>query len=275
MKTTPRNSYHSFQLTTPYDKRQLHLSDLTSGSGYQRKVRMRDVKTIVDTFDPKLFDEIIVSFRDGRYNVVDGQHRITALRIMNGGADCSIACKVKSGLTYEQEAELYGRLDACKKKLNVADKTRAKAESGTDSTINGIKDILADYCIEWVFKSIGGHVGTNKINATRTLLNAYSLLGHIGFSQAIRLIKETWNGDSDSLNMYIISGMALFVKTYGGEINEKLFVEKLSKVAPMEIVKDGRSDTSTKDFSLKYARAIRNRYNHKSSKSALAYKFNG
>ena len=75
--------------------------------------------------------------------------------------------------------------------------------------------------------------------------------------------------------MYIISGMALFVKTYGNEINEEYFVKKLSGVAPNEIISAGKTDISTREMGLKYARVIWNKYNWKSRINLLDYKFKG
>jgi hypothetical protein len=275
MKNSRKVPCSSYQFTTPYEKRQMPTSVLYSGQDYQRKVRMGAVKKIVDEFDPKLLDEVVVSFRDNRYNVVDGQHRITALKIMNGGSDCMISCKVISGLTYEQEAALYERLDASKKRLNVSDSTRAKVEAGNDQSLLNIKQALEMNGITWSFSSLGGGGGTNKISATRALLNAYSLLGYMSFSQMIRMIKETWNGKEESLNMYMVSGMSLFVKTYADDIDEKYFVKKLSNVNPKEIIAEGKTDISTREMALKYARVIWSKYNYKSSKNALGYKFKG
>lgn len=261
--------------TTPYEKKQLSTGILFSGQPYQRKVRPARVKQIMDEFDPKLLDEVIVSYRSGNYNVVDGQHRIAALKAMNGGADVMITCKVLTGLTYEQEADLYERLDASKKKLNIVDSTRAKSEAQNDPDVKNIQKVLSANGISWVFSHSGSSGGKNRISSTRTLLLTYKALGLDGFAQMIRLIKTTWGGAEDSLNMYIISGMGLFVKIYGEELQEDLFVKKLSKVPPREIVIEGKADISTREMALKYARVIWNKYNRKAVKNMLPYKFQG
>ena len=89
----------------------------------------------------------------------------------------------------------------------------------------------------------------------------------------IRLIKTTWGGEAKSLNSYILSGMSLFVKTYGQELQEDVFVKKLSRVSPSEIITEGKSDISTREMALKYARVIRNKYNYKARENTLPYKF--
>ncbi|WP_099205626.1 DUF6551 family protein [Scatolibacter rhodanostii] len=261
--------------TMPYERKQLPTGILFSGQPYQRKVKTARVKQIIDEFDPKLLDEVIVSFRDGRYNVVDGQHRIAALKLMNGGTDIMVNCKIANGLTYEQEADLYERLDASKKKLNLADKTRAKSEARNDPDILEIHRILSSYGIRWSFAAAGNGSANNKIISARAVINAYKLLGGTGFERMVKLLKQTWKGDKDSLNAYILSGVALFVKTYESDFKDSIFVKKLSRVQPQEIVSLGRTDISTRDAALKFARVIRNKYNGQSKENTLSYKFNG
>lgn len=276
MKNSSRvPKYHpSFNFSTPYREKQLPVSQLFSGQPYQRKVNPHAVQKIVDEFDPKLLDEVIVSFRAGRYNVVDGQHRISALKILNGGADFMVNCKVITGLTYEQEASLYKHLDASKKRLSIADSTRAAVEANDDPTVNAIKKILSRYGLKWALTTVAQHSGKNKIASARTLLNLYRGLELWQFDKTIRLIKQTWDGNENSLNMYILSGVALFVKTYGNEIEEVAFVRRLKKVDPAKIVSAGKSDISTNVTALKYAKVILRKYNFK-VKNPLEYRFKG
>ena len=99
---TPEVKYNN-----PGVSRDLSTSKLTSGLPYQRSVVTEDVDRLIAKWDDKLLTPIVVSFRDGNFNVVDGQHRIAAMRKMAGGGDVIVPCIIYTGLTYEQEAELY------------------------------------------------------------------------------------------------------------------------------------------------------------------------
>lgn len=77
----------------------------------------------------------------------------------------------------------------------------------------------------------------------------------------LRLLGETWHGVPRSLNSYILSGMALFLKTYETEVKDRLFVLRLSAVDPEEIIRRGKVDFSTSRASLRYARVILEKYN--------------
>ena len=101
--------------TPEYDNpgvlRSLPTSRLTSGLAYQRPVNERVVNRLIRDWDEQLLEPLIVSFRDGRFHLVDGQHRVIALRRKNDGRDVMVLCRVYSGLTYEQEAELCFKLE--------------------------------------------------------------------------------------------------------------------------------------------------------------------
>lgn len=234
---------------TPYTDKQLSTSVLTSGQGYQRPVRQKNVQRIIDEFNPMLLDPIIVNFRGGKYYVIDGQHRIVAIKRMNNGGDCMVQCKVLNGLSYEEEAMLYHKLDAGKKRLR-----------------------LAGFC--WNFDKAGSG-SANNVNAVRAVLNAHKLLGYEQFYRMLRLIRKTWDGKPSSLSSYIISGAALFIHTYEKDMDDKLFVRQLAKCQPEEIVSRGKTDGSTRNQALKYAKVILDRYNYTLCKGRLPYKFEG
>lgn len=72
----------------------------------QQQLRISHARSIASGFDPEKFGMPIVSHRDGKYFVMDGQHRVEALRIM-GWDDQAIQCWVYEGLTEAQEAEHF------------------------------------------------------------------------------------------------------------------------------------------------------------------------
>ena len=94
------------EYNNPGVERSIHTDRLTSGLPYQRPVNPKEVERLIREWDERLLDPITVSFRDGKFYVVDGQHRISAMREMNGGRGIMVNCKVYNGLTYEQEADL-------------------------------------------------------------------------------------------------------------------------------------------------------------------------
>ncbi len=52
------------------------------------------VDRLIREWDDRLLTPLTVSFRDGRFNVVDGQHRVAAMRKMNSGENVLVPCLV-------------------------------------------------------------------------------------------------------------------------------------------------------------------------------------
>lgn len=253
--------------------REIHTDHLTSGLPYQRPVNPREVDRLIREWDERLLEPVIVSFRDGKFNVVDGQHRISAMRRMNGGGGIMVNCKVYGGLTYEQEAALCYKLDKAKKRLSLSQATNALAESGEDAEVTEIRQLVENCGFVWALGKSRGKTG--EIVTTRALVNAYRLLGGAAFARMMNLLWDAWEGDPRSLTASILSGMALFVKTYETEMSDRTFATKLSQVDPDEINRRGRADFSTNSVALRYARVILEKYNGQRGGKKLPYRFKG
>lgn len=254
----------------PGVERMMHTSRLTSGLPYQRPVNPKEVDRLIREWDECLLDPIIVSFRDGKFYVVDGQHRIVAMRQMNGGKEVMVNCKVYDGLTYKQEADLCYKLDKAKKRLSLSQSTNALAESGADAEIAEVKRIMESCGFVWALNKCAGKTG--EIVATRSVIDAYRLLGGASFTRMCSLLWNTWQGNIRSLSAAVISGMALFVKTYDTELDDRTFVKRLSGTDPYEIVRRGKADFSTSKAALRYARIILEKYNAPRGGKKLPYR---
>lgn len=242
-----------------WEEKILSTADLYSGQPYQRPVKDRVVDKLVREWDPRLLTPLVVSYRDDRYYLVDGQHRVCGGKKKNSGKDVDMLCQVYYGLTYEQEAELYYKLDQAKGHLRLSHATKALLESGSNAEITEIKRLLEDAGFVWVLDKPTKE--PFEIEATRTIINAYRLLGGATFSRMLILIAKTWHGTPSSLKASILSGMALFLKTYETELRDDTFIQRLSAVDPDEIIRRGKVDFSTNKAALRFARVIWDKYN--------------
>lgn len=251
--------------SSQYEFLKLNTTQLQSNQGYQRPVDPNHVREIIDNFDPLYLDEILVSFRDESYYVIDGQNRIAAFKHMNGGRNCLVNCKVFRGLTYEQEADMFCHLDSIKKKLRYCEAIRARAEAKNDPVIVGINDILSAHGIKWSYRGAGGNT-KNTLNASKVLVDSYEELGPHMFELVIRLLVRTWKGHRDSMAAAFIKGLSLFVKVYVNDAKEDIFVKKLSIITPAEVKSLARAEISAPKDDVKYARVFLNRYNYRAGK---------
>lgn len=261
-----------FYINPGVDKN-IYTSQLTSGLPYQRPVDEKEVARLIKEWDERLFDPLSVSFRDGKFNVVDGQHRVAALRRMNEGTDVLVACKVYSGMNYKQEADFCYKLDKAKKRLSLSQSTNALAESGTDAEISTVKMLVEQCGFTWALNRKTGRTG--EITATRAILNAYRLLGGATFTRMLELLRATWNGSHQSVTAFVLSGMALFMKTYDTEMDDGLFMKRLSLVDPDEIIRRGKADISTSKTAIRCARVLLEKYNGQRGGRRLPYRFKG
>ena len=177
-------------------------------------------------------------------------------------------CKVHTGMTYQDEAEMCWKLDQAKQRMDMAQSVNALSESGTNAEITDIRQILEREGFRWALSRKTGR--EYEIASTRAVINAYRLLGGAAFARMLRLMAETWRGTPRSLNSYIISGMALFLKTYEKELDDYEVIRRLAAIDPAVIIQMARVDTPP----LRYARLIRTKYNEWPSGEKLPYRFN-
>ncbi len=188
------------------------------------------------------------------------------MRQMAGGGDVIVPCMIYTGMTYEQEAELYAKLDKGKRPLTPRQHTKALVESGSDARIMEIKCLVEDVGFVW---ALGEPTGEPfEIAPIRALINAHQLLGGEAFARMLSLLAGAWQGAPNSLKASMLSGMALFVKTYEAELSDRAFIRRMSIVGPEEIIRLGRIET---DIALRFARIIRDKYNGEGTE--LPYRF--
>ena len=168
--------------------------------------------------------------------MIDGQHRVAALRILFQDKDTLVPCIVHTGLTKKDEAALFYKLDRSRRKLSYAQSIRALLKSGESAEINDIQALLDGQGFQWVLD--GKSMGNYKIRSTRAVVSAYRMTGHETFPRMLALLSETWDGDPASLTAMMLTGTARFLKSYELEINDHYFVSRLKDVKPETIVKD-------------------------------------
>ena len=147
------------------------------------------------------------------------------------------------------------------------------AESGADAEITEVKRLVENCGFIWALGK--SHGKTGEIVSTRALVNAYRLLGGASFTRMLQLLWDTWKGDPRSLTAALLAGMALFVKTYDTELNDRTFISRLSQADPDEINRRGRADFSTSNNALRFARVILEKYNGQRGGRKLPYCFRG
>lgn len=234
----------------------LPVKDLRLGN-YQRKPDMMKIKKMASEFDKTLLGTITVSKRDEQYYVIDGQHRVILAKTLGVKG---LMALVYEGLTYEEEAEYFNRLNNAngeQKRLRKTDIFRACVEA-KEATALDIKSI-----IESTGFRISEASANNTISAIGTIEKIYKKYGGQGLKDTLQLSKRTWNGERYSLNNMVLEGIAEFLNIYTAQPNfsADTFVNQLSKVDPLKILREAKGDNTTNSSNIKMMNTLFKYYN--------------
>lgn len=143
---------------------------------YQREVNEKHVNKLFITWDGDKCDFLLVSFRDNRFKILDGQHRYLAAKYRGIK---NLPCIILTGLTREQEARIFSRQNENVKKLTIYDVFKANIANGDIS----IPEVKIDMEINEVCKKYGIKVCNNNryikkntlrsLSATRKIVKSY------------------------------------------------------------------------------------------------------
>ena len=208
-------------INPPYQLMVIHSSKLIYPREiYQRGVERKRVELIARDFNEYIVNEPKVSFRNGRYYVMDGQHTIEGCILLNGGEDRPILCKVYTGLTMEQEALLFAEQNGHAAPLSAGIKLRAKVVGG-DAPSKAFVAATNRAGLSLNYDSM--QLSDYRIGCVGTALKLYDQLGEEIYCEALRHIVEAWEGRPDSFRAAVLRGVMYFVQVYKAEELEQLF----------------------------------------------------
>lgn len=205
-------------------------------AGYNRGINRAHVNRIKRDFHEDMVQPAIVSYRDGKYWIVDHQHQTQAIYEMNNcDPNTMVYCDVRTGLTYEQEADLYYRLNTGSKILTFADKLKGLIEA-KDPTALRFRDTV-ELC---------GYVTDGRsANAIRALSTAWKIFnkpdGEKELQRILEITYACWPENPMGAHTHMLNGLALLLRNHSDEFNQERFVKKLSMIDPREIVRKSKT----------------------------------
>jgi len=186
----------------------------------QRDMRNAKVNEIAGDFDPDRLGTIVVSYRDGKFYVVDGQHRVEAMRCIGWG-DQQVEAWVHEGLTEQQEAKLFLHLNN-QLTVNALDKFKIAVTAG-DTEAAAIAEVL---------EPLGLRITTGKapgtITSVGTVKRIHAKYGPEVLGRALAITKCAF-GD-EGLTSVVIEGIALLVARYADVLDDNRAIAKLQKI---------------------------------------------
>ena len=142
---------------------------------YQREVDKTNINHLFTDWDNNRCNFIIVSFRNDKFYIIDGQHRYHAAKLKGIK---ELPCIILTGLTRKEEARIFSRQNENVKKLTIYDVFKANIINGDTS----IPEIKIDMEINEVCKK-------HNIKITRTYINKKNERNMKSLSAAREIVK--------------------------------------------------------------------------------------
>lgn len=209
-------------------------SALFADPAYQRPLDQLRVQRMANNYDVALVGILEVAARaDGKYAILDGQHRWACVRDVTFGTtgeNPHIPCRVHTGLTVAEEAELYHRLNTTRKQLTGWDRWWARRGAG-DPDVLAIEKVAGEHGY-----SIGSNVGPNILRATRACENVVALGGLGLLGEVLSTIRTAYGDDQASLDAAIIYGLGHILHVYTrDELDLPRLIEALTSIVPRQL----------------------------------------
>lgn len=208
------------------------VGDLHLDAPYQRRLDRERAVEIAENFDPDKFTVIIISRRkDGTLWVLDGQHRVTALRHM-GWDDQEVIAEIREDLSYEAEAALHVELNRNRKRPTALAEYNALLEAKEPMYV-AIDKRMRDRGL-----TITHERGDGCVQAIGAVVAIYQRGGGEMLERTLDLIVQAWGTASDGFASDILKGLAQALALLPN-LDDARLVRALSRYRPAEYVRKG------------------------------------
>lgn len=205
---------------------------------YQRPLDQARAEKMAADFQLPLLGIIEAAKRpDGRYAILDGQHRWAAYRSHHFTATPSappphLACRIHESLTPVEEAALYHRLNTTRRQLTGWDRWVARRASG-ERLVQNIEEVVSrsGYRIDMREKA-------GVIRATRACENVVNLGGLDLLGNTLAVIRGAWDDDQTGLDASLIAAIGHILHHYepGREVDVSRLVHALQSTMPRSLL---------------------------------------
>lgn len=189
----------------------------------QREFRPSHAEQYAADFDFEGFGFPVVNRRDGHYYIVDGQHRVAALRLTGFGPEQQIQCECYEGLTEDEEAELFLKRSN-QRAIRPFDKFRIAITAGREVECDIERTVMAQG-----LKVASGEQDGN-IGAVTALRKVYDLGGAVVLGRALRILRDAYAAHPSALRGQLIEGLGFVCQRYNGALNDEVAKERLAKI---------------------------------------------
>ncbi len=238
----------------------LRADDLVIDPSYQRDLDALKVNRIAKSFDWDSFSVLLVTRRaDGKHMVLDGQHRVAAVRALGMG-HVLLPCYLYKGISYQREAKIFAGTNGNRSGIPVIKAFNALLIAGDAEAVDIARIVRsAGYDIARSLTIIAG-----QITAVGALRRIYRVSPE-DLSLILETIGEAYGEDDpDALQSWFMLGLWAFLRRYRNSYNAELLTKRLAQTPAAQLLNEGRNMAATGlcDRIQGVARAILKCYNY-------------
>ena len=189
------------------------VKDLVIDMSYQRVPQEIKVMKIVNNFNPDAIGVLICSAReDGTIAVIDGGHRVAALRLLNM-EDHNVDALVYFDLSLKQEAEIFTLMNDNRTKPKTSDIFKSKVIAGDETSL------LINKVIDKHGLFIANGPGMNHLRALGTVNQIYKRYGIETLDMTLDCLIKAYSKHSSDLSDQALLSLSLVIGTHKETIN--------------------------------------------------------
>lgn len=201
------------------------LNLLIIDSTVQRPLDKRKADKMAAEMNLDAIGLICVSRRtNGTYAIIDGQHRVDALRTCGFVAE-PVSCEVYHRLTLADEAAMF-RLRNNRVAVQKIDLFRVRVIEG-DKVANAINDMVAR--LGWHIQPHGNDGDFAAVHALETVWNLDPDGNPPAAERALAAITAAWGHNPDGVHRAIFGGVGAIFARYGTEVDSGDLIDRLAK----------------------------------------------
>jgi len=189
----------------------------------QREFRRAHGDRLAAELDLDKLGMLILNHRDGHFWVLDGQHRLYALKKFGFAETDVIDCEVYENLSDAEMAEIFLGRDN-RRRISVFDKFFVACTAGRKRE-NDIRRMVESNDLH-----IGRTRTSNTVGAVGSLGKVYDRSGEIVLGQTLRVLRDGYAGDPAAFSPELIQGIGLVFNRYNGRTNERWMATSLAGV---------------------------------------------
>lgn len=229
------------------------------------------MSAIASAFDLDCVGTIVVALISGVYYVIDGQHRLEAMRSLDM-LDVEVECEIYVDPTMEYAAKLFLALNA-RKGMKLFDKFEKRVNSGDPVAVDIVETV----------RSLGLEIHEylrGAINAVDALERVYldkrgkrSSPSPSALRTTLRCLRDAWGEDESAYNGNLIKALGAVVRRYDGMIDQENMIRHMVAFpgGPSGLLRRGKELATVKRLATIHAIAEEfvSLYNHRLRSNTL------